>query len=164
MPTSIKTQTTIANIVVTLLGTSILAIVSNLEHYRNPRPSSSIGIYLVLTCVFDSTRVRTLYATQNGTPLGIMATVAVVVKFCLLILEVKEKRAWLINPKAFPAPESTANFFNRLAFFWVNPLLLHGYRNPIQEGDLLEGQDQIIGEKNLLAFAEKWEKCKKFSL
>jgi ATP-binding cassette, subfamily C (CFTR/MRP), member 1 len=160
MPTTLKTQATIAYVVVNLFATFCLAIASNFEHYRNPRPSSPISIYLVLSFVFDCARIRTLYATESIRTLGIMATVQAVLKFLLLVLEVKEKRSWLRNPKDFPAPESTANFFNRLTFFWVNPLLMRGYKNPLQEGDLFEVQDQIVGEKNLLAFAEKWEKCK----
>jgi hypothetical protein len=159
MPDTIKTNTTVVSAIINLFATFTLAIVSNFEHYRNPRPSSPIGIYLVLTWVFDVGKVRTLFAIRDGRPLGYMAAVSAIFKFALVVLELKEKRAWLKDPKAFPAPESTANFFNRLTFFWVNPLLLRGYAEPIQENDLFEVQDQIVGEKNLLAFAERWEKC-----
>jgi ATP-binding cassette subfamily C (CFTR/MRP) protein 1 len=160
MPDTIKTNTTIASTVVVLLATFTLAVTSNFEHYRSARPSSPIGIYLVTTWVFDVAKVRSLMAIEHGKPLGYMTAVSAAVKLGLVVLELKEKRAWLIDSKAFPAPESTANFFNRLTFFWVNPLLLRGYRKPLQESDLLEVQDQIIGEKNLLSFAERWEKCK----
>ena len=159
MPDTIKTQATVANVVVILLATFTLAVVSNFEHYRNARPSSPIGIYLTITFVFDITRVRTLYAVKDAKPLANMLLLATLIKFGLLILELKEKRAWLINERDFPAPEATANFYNRLTFFWVNPLLLKGFKNPIQEHDLYEVQEQIIGEKNILALAEKWEKC-----
>jgi hypothetical protein len=160
MPDTIKTNTTIASAVVVLIATFVLAVVSNYEHYRNPRPSSPIGIYLVVTWIFDVAKSRSLFAIKDGKPLGYMAAVSAALKFSLLVLEVKEKQAWLIEPKAFPAPESTANFFNRLTFFWINSLLLRGYGKPLQEGDLLEVQDQIIGEKNILSFADRWEKCK----
>lgn len=160
MPDTIKTSSTIPYVVINLLATFVLAVVSNFEHYRNPRPSSPIGIYLVLTWIFDIARVRTLCALEHGKPLGAMSAVAVVIKFGLVVLELKEKRAWLTNPKDFPAPESTANFFNRLTFYWVNPMLLKGYKKSIQEEDLFEVQDQIVGEKNMLAFSERWEKCK----
>ncbi|KAH7074750.1 P-loop containing nucleoside triphosphate hydrolase protein [Paraphoma chrysanthemicola] len=158
MPDTIKTNTTIVSVVINLFATFTLAVVSNFEHYRSPRPSSPLGIYLVLTWFFDVARVRTLFAIRDGMPLGYMAAVSAVFKFTLILLELKEKRAWLKEPKKFPAPESTANFFNRLTFFWVNPLLLRGYTKSIQEDDLFEVQDQIVGEKNLLAFAERWEK------
>jgi ATP-binding cassette subfamily C (CFTR/MRP) protein 1 len=39
-------------------------------------------------------------------------------------------------------------------------MLLKGYKKSIQEEDLFEVQDQIVGEKNMLAFSERWEKCK----
>lgn len=159
MPNTVKTNATIACVVISLLATFILAIVSNFEHYRNSRPSSPIGIYLVLSFVFDCARIRTLFQTRDARPLGAMLLVATLVKFALIILELKEKRNWLLNPNEFRAPESTANFFNRLTFFWVNPMLLKGYSNPIQEKDLFEVQNQIVGEKELLALSEKWDKC-----
>jgi ATP-binding cassette subfamily C (CFTR/MRP) protein 1 len=162
MPDTIKTNTTIVSAVVTLFATFALAVASNYEHYRNARPSSPIGIYLVVTWVFDVAKVRSLIAIEHGKPLAYMQAISAAVKLGLVVLELKEKRAWLVDPKAFPAPESTANFFNRLTFFWVNPLLLRGYKKPLHEGDLFEVQDQIIGEKNLLAFAERWEKCELF--
>jgi ATP-binding cassette subfamily C (CFTR/MRP) protein 1 len=159
MPDTIKTKTTIVSAVVILFATFALAVTSNYEHYRNPRPSSPIGIYLVVTWVFDVAKVRSLLAIKHGKPLAYMQAVTAAVKLGLIVLELKEKRAWFLDTKAFPAPESTANFFNRLTFFWVNPLLLRGYKKPLQENDLFEVQDQIVGEKNLLAFAERWEKC-----
>ncbi|KAL5119057.1 hypothetical protein ACEQ8H_002981 [Pleosporales sp. CAS-2024a] len=158
MPDTIKTDATIASAIIILFATFALAVTSNFEHYRNPRPSSPIGIYLVVTWAFDVAKVRSLLAIEHGRPLAYMQAVTAGVKLGLIVLELKEKRTWLLDPKAFPAPESTANFFNRLTFFWVNPLLLRGYRNPLHENDLFECQDQIVGEKNLLAFAEKWRK------
>jgi ATP-binding cassette subfamily C (CFTR/MRP) protein 1 len=159
MPDTIKTKTTIVSAIIILFATFALAVTSNYEHYRNPRPSSPIGIYLVVTWAFDIAKVRSLLAIEHGKPLAYMQAVTAAVKLGLIVLELKEKRAWLLNPKIFPAPQSTANFFNRLTFFWVNPLLLRGYKKPLQENDLFEVQDQIVGEKNLLAFAERWEKC-----
>ncbi|KAF2008813.1 hypothetical protein BU24DRAFT_359666 [Aaosphaeria arxii CBS 175.79] len=159
MPDTVKTNATIACMVVNLLATFTLAITSSFEHYRNSRPSTPISIYLVLSFVFDCARVRTLFETIDARPLGIMLLVATLLKFALIVLEVKEKRAWLVDPSQFPAPESTANFFNRLTFFWVNPLLLKGYKKPIEEVDLFECQKQIVGDSELLALAEKWENC-----
>ena len=157
MPNTIKTDATIANSFVVLFGTFVLAVTSNFEHYRNARPSTPISIYLTITFFFDIARVRTLYAVQDARPLATMMLVAAILKFAILVLELKEKRAWLVNEKDFPAPEATANFYNRMTFFWVNPLLIKGFKTPIQEKDLYEVQDQIIGETNILALAEKWE-------
>jgi ATP-binding cassette subfamily C (CFTR/MRP) protein 1 len=162
MPTTIKTEATVIAVVVNVLATLFLSVVSNLEHHRSPRPSSPIGTYLVVTWIFDAARVRTLDATESAEPLRNIAAIAAVVKLCLIVLELKEKRAWLKDPKSFPAPESTANFFNRMTYFWVNPMLLRGYSHPIQEHNLPEVQEQIVGEKNLLSFAERWEQRKQY--
>ncbi|KAF2106756.1 P-loop containing nucleoside triphosphate hydrolase protein [Lophiotrema nucula] len=158
MPDTVRTSATIASIVINLLATFVLAIVSNFEHYRSSRPSSPIGLYLVLTWIFDIARIRTLWATRDAKPVGAMLLVATLLKFGLVALELKEKRSMLLDPNEFRAPESTANFFNRLTFFWLNPLLLKGYSKPVQEHDLFEVQNQIVGEKELLMLAEKWEK------
>ncbi|KAH7122775.1 P-loop containing nucleoside triphosphate hydrolase protein [Dendryphion nanum] len=158
MPGTVKTSASITSVVINLLATFTLAVVSNFEHYRNTRPSSPIGIYLVLSFFFDIARIRTLFQTHDGRPLGSMLLVATLIKFGLIVLELKEKRSWLLNPNEWRAPEYTANFFNRLTFFWVNPMLLKGYSKPIQEHDLFEVQDHIVGEKEILMLAEKWDK------
>jgi hypothetical protein len=160
MPDTINTDATIACTIVNIITTFGLAITSNYEHYRNPRPSSPVSIYLVLTFVFDSAKTRTLFGIEDGQPVALMLLVGTFIKFCLIVLEVKEKREWLVDPSQFPAPESTANFFNRLTFFWVNPMLFYGYRNEIQEDDLFEVQKQIVGDREMLLLAESWEKRK----
>ncbi|KAF1998927.1 P-loop containing nucleoside triphosphate hydrolase protein [Amniculicola lignicola CBS 123094] len=158
MPDTVKTSATVGMIIINILATFILAIVSNFEHYRNSRPSSPIIIYLIVTWFFDIARIRTLWATQNARPLGSMLVLATLTKFSLLVLEAKEKRNSLLDQERYRAPEYTANFFNRLVFFWVNPLLLKGYSKPLQEYDLFEVQNQIIGEKEMLALVDKWDK------
>ncbi|KAF2181846.1 hypothetical protein K469DRAFT_740732 [Zopfia rhizophila CBS 207.26] len=158
MPDTVKTRVAIACVVIDLLATSTLAVVSHFEHCRNPRPSSPIGIYLTLTFFFNIARIRTLFATHGARPLGSMLLVATLVKFALLVLELKEKREMLFDEYKFRAPEATANFFNRLVFFWLNPLLLRGYQSPLQEHNLFEVQPQLVGEKELLGLADKWEK------
>ena len=159
MPDTVKTRAAIACVVVDLIATFMLALVSYFEHYRNSRPSSIIGIYLTVSVVFNAARVRTLFATDGARPLGIMLLVATVIKSSLLVLELKEKREMLIAKEEFNAPEATSGFFNRLVFWWLNPLLLRGYKTPLQEDSLFEVQPSLIGEQELLALYDKWEKC-----
>lgn len=158
MPDTVKTRAAIACVVVDLIATFMLALVSYFEHYRNTRPSSIIGIYLTVSIVFNAARVRTLFATDDARPLGIILLIATVIKSSLLVLELKEKREMLIAKEEFNAPEATSGFFNRLVFWWLNPLLLRGYKTPLQENSLFEVQPSLIGEQELLALYEKWEK------
>ena len=88
-----------------------------------------------------------------------MLLIATVIKSSLLVLELKEKREMLIAKEEFNAPEATSGFFNRLVFWWLNPLLLRGYKTPLQEDSLFEVQPSLIGEQELLALYEKWERC-----
>ncbi|OCL12604.1 P-loop containing nucleoside triphosphate hydrolase protein [Glonium stellatum] len=158
MPDTVKTSAAIACVVVDLIATFMLALVSHFEHYRNPRPSSVIGIYLLVSFIFDIARVRTLFATDDARPLGIMLLLATLVKSILLVLELKEKREMLISKDEFSAPEATSGFFNRLVFWWLNPLLLRGYKTPLQESSLFEIQPSLVGEQELLALYDEWEK------
>jgi hypothetical protein len=160
MPDTINTDATIACSAITIVTTLALAITSHYEHYRNPRPSSPVSIFLVLTFVFECAKTRTLFGIVDGQPVALMALVATFIKFFLVLLEAKEKREWLLDPDRFQAPESTANYFNRLTFFWVNPLLFFGYKHQIQEADLFEVQKQIVGDREMLLLAESWDRCK----
>jgi hypothetical protein len=86
-----------------------------------------------------------------------MLLLATMLKFGLVVLEVKGKRTWMIIEER--SPEATSGFFSRAVFWWLNPMLLRGYRSPVQESDLFEVQPSLSGEKELLGLFERWETC-----
>ncbi|KAF2814016.1 P-loop containing nucleoside triphosphate hydrolase protein [Mytilinidion resinicola] len=155
MPETVKTRAKVACTVFSIIATGMLGLVSHFEHYRSLRPSTIITTYLTVSAVFDAARTRTLWATNGARPLAIMLLIATLIKVFLLGLELKGKQAWLIVKES--SPEATSGFFSRLTFWWINPMLLRGYRTPLQESGLFELQPALVGEKELLGLFEKWE-------
>lgn len=160
MPGSVRTSASIACVVISIVATATLSACSIFEHYRNPRPSSIIEIYLLLSLVFDIARVRTLFATEDARSLAWIALASLPIKFVLLILELKEKTSLLLENCERPAPEYVANFFNRLVFWWINPLLLSGYSRPLQEAGLFNVDPYVGDERELQKLADIWESCR----
>lgn len=115
---------------------------------------------MLLSLVFDLARVRTLFATEDARSLAWITLAALPIKFVLLILELKEKTSLLLDKHGRPAPEYVANFFNRLVFWWINPLLLSGYSRPLQEGDLFDVDPYVGDERELQGLADMWESGK----
>ncbi|KAF2500059.1 hypothetical protein BU16DRAFT_578086 [Lophium mytilinum] len=155
MPETVKTRAKVACTVFSIIATGMLGLVSHFEHYRTLRPSTIITTYLTVSAVFDAARTRTLWATHGARPLAIMLLIATLIKVFLLGLELKGKQAWLVVKES--SPEATSGFFSRLTFWWVNPMLLRGYRTPLQESGLFELQPALVGEKELLGLFERWE-------
>lgn len=160
MPSSVRTSASIACVVTSIVATGTLSACSIFEHYRSPRPSSIIEIYVSLSLVFDVARVRTLFATKDARSLAWITLAALPTKFVLLILELKDKTSSLPDKDGKPAPEYVANFFNRLIFWWINPLLLSGYSRPLQEADLLNVDPYVGDERELQILADKWDSSK----
>lgn len=156
MRNGVTTEATAAAAAVSILTSLLLAVLSYLEHHRSPRPSTLITCYLVLTVFFDIIRTRTFFRVENARTVGAAFTVFSLLKFTVALLELKEKREWLLDPDDFSAPESTANFFNRFTFFWVNPLLLKGFSGNLQPADLLECERQMVGREELFALTQLW--------
>lgn len=160
MPSSVRTSASIACVVISIVATGTLSACSIFEHYRSPKPSSIIEIYVSLSLVFDVARVRTLFATEDARSLAWVTLAVLPIKFVLLILELKDKSSFLLEDIGRSAPEYVANFFNRLIFWWINPLLLSGYSRPLQEADLLNIDPYVGDERELQTLADRWDSCK----
>ncbi|KAM4056986.1 ABC multidrug transporter [Hirsutella rhossiliensis] len=112
-----------------------LSCLSYLEHRRSVRPSSVILVYLVFSCAFDALQCRTLWllGRQLVAPL-FSATLAC--KLLVPALELVEKRHMLLPPWAALAPETTSSVINRGVFWWLNGLLLRGFRATLSADEL----------------------------
>lgn len=87
-------------------------------------------------------------------------TVAVVLKAILLALESKEKRTILFGHYRASAPECTAGLLNQWFCWWLNPLLVKGYRQMHSLETLLEvDTDLYIQDKDDTRLSEFWLLC-----
>ncbi|KAL8839223.1 MAG: hypothetical protein Q9170_001829 [Blastenia crenularia] len=131
-----RTKVSIANAVITLIGTLSFGVLSFAEHQRTIRPSLLLEAYLLLTLVFDAARVRTLWLQgYNNAPAAVL-TAALAIKICLLVAEAWEKRSILRAEFAGQSPEATSGLFGKSFFLWLNRLFRTGYKQSLSLEDL----------------------------
>jgi ATP-binding cassette, subfamily C (CFTR/MRP), member 1 len=129
-------RTSVANAVVGFIGAGAFIFLSHLEHKKSTRPSTILTTYFLFTLLFDTARSRTLWAMPNNTAVAAASTTLHALKAVILILEAQAKRELLNASYNGCPPEVTAGIFNRSLLWWINPLLLVGYRKDLSVQDL----------------------------
>ncbi|KJZ80040.1 hypothetical protein HIM_00754 [Hirsutella minnesotensis 3608] len=141
-----------------LVGALALGALSCLEHRRSVRPSSVVLVYLVFSCAFDAVQCRTLWLLDEPT-LAPVFSVLLACKLFVLALELSEKRHILLPPWKTLPPEATSSIISKSVFWWLNGLLLRGFRTTLQTDTLYE-LDRGLKSKflldNLLQSRQKW--------
>ena len=141
--TKVSVPTATLNFVVAL---QIVAL-SYVEHSRSIKPSSMLNVYLLFTLFFDIAQARTLFMQGMTTICG-MFVAGMGGKLALLLVEAQDKRSFLKTPYTGLAPEATSGILNRSLLWWMNRLVIHGYRNIISYANLYE-LDQDLGAERL---------------
>lgn len=137
--------------VVVIIGLSALSF---LEHVRSPRSSDGINIYLFFSIIFDAAQVRTLWLRFASFNLAIVASICLGLKFVLLLVEAQGKRRYLVEKYRALAPETLCGVFARRLFWWLNGMLLKGYRSLMQP-DQLESIKEDFASSDLLKKVER---------
>ncbi|RMZ85783.1 hypothetical protein DV737_g342, partial [Chaetothyriales sp. CBS 132003] len=135
-----------------------LFVLSIFEHSRSVAPSTIIGLFLLATFPFDAVRLRTFYLLRVHEAHGIanLLSIALVLKFGVLVSEAIEKRAILLLPYQDLPPETTSGIYNRSVFWWLNPLLLVGYGRTLQVDDLFNLDSQLASAHLSRVFSRRW--------
>ncbi|KAL7786231.1 P-loop containing nucleoside triphosphate hydrolase protein [Trichoderma ceciliae] len=140
-----------------------LSILSYLEHRRSIRPSAVILVYLVFSIAFDVVQCRTLWLLKTSSSLAPVSTATLVCKLVVFLLELGEKRRILLYPWNDLAPEAISSIINRGFFWWLNDLLLCGFRTSLSTDTLYEIDETMKSEKlfdNLLDARRRWAKSR----
>lgn len=156
---AVKTRLSIANAVITLIGTLALGLLSFTEHQRTIRPSLLLEAYLLLSLVFDAARVRTLWLQSYNDTTAAVTTAALAVKFAALVVEIVQKGNILHIEWASQSPEATSGLFGKWLFLWLNRLFRTGYKKSLTLDDLTPLDKQLssdyLYDKLHQAWAEK---------
>jgi hypothetical protein len=67
----------------------------------------------------------------------------VAVKFMIAITEAIEKRNILLSRYQNASPEATSGIYSRAFFWWLNNIMLIGFRRVIREGDLFLVEEKL---------------------
>lgn len=154
----------IASAAISLVSALILLVLSHLEHTKSVRPSSLISLFLVATVVFDATRVRTQWldrtAASGSHAYASILTASLAVKCLVLILESVEKRSLLLALNKTLSKESTSGVLSRSSFWWLNTLLLSGFRSVLTTEGLPEIYEKLDSAGLVARLELVWDNCK----
>jgi ABC-type multidrug transport system fused ATPase/permease subunit len=129
-----------------------MAMLSLLEHSRSPRPSILLNCFLFLTILFDIAQTRSIWLsaqTYNDRIYASLFNLSTVWKAMLVLLESKHKRRWLGWDLRDHSPEETSGLYGLSTLFWLNPLLMSGYKKVLTMPDLF-ALDRAITTASLL--------------
>lgn len=95
-----------------------------------------VEFYLFLSLLFDGVRIRTLWLQRYHGTIAAVSSVALAIKFVLLVLEAISKKNILRAKWSTLSPEATSGLFAKSLFIWINPLLRLGSARSIEISDL----------------------------
>lgn len=143
LPTTPKTQASIAVVAVSIINTLACCLLSHLEHTRSIRPSSILLGYFLFSTLFDSTRMRTLWEIRDAGHVAALQSAVVGAKILILFLEAREKRAHLKLSYRQALPEATSSILGRTSFWWLNPLFRTAYSKILSSEDLFAVDEKL---------------------
>lgn len=146
--TVIPSQAMAVAVVLSLSGLSLL------EHVHSPRSSDGINVYLFFSIVFDAVQVRTLWLRLDSLKVAAAATACLILKVLLLIAETQGKKRYLFETYQKLAPETLSGVFARRCYWWLNGMLIRGYKILIRP-DQLEAIKEDFASSSLLDSLER---------
>jgi hypothetical protein len=158
-----KTRLTIACFVLTTVGYGIFLVVLYLEHIRSVRPSTLLSVYLGISILLDTARVRTLFFIPDSQTFARLFLASFIVKIIIFALEVSEKRRLLWPKWQDASPEATSGVINRALFIWLNDLFGRGFRALLTVDTLTPLDADLLNASKPSKLIERWERCKSVS-
>jgi ATP-binding cassette, subfamily C (CFTR/MRP), member 1 len=158
------TRLSIASAAVNVLVALGLALLSHLEHVKSIRPSFIITFYLLASLIFDVARVRTQWLLWASDTVAAVLTSSVAVKLVMLVLEAVEKRRILLATYHDLSPEITSGIFSRGLFWWLNPLLVNGFKRILSVNDLFPINEKLASDRLSEDLQARWNRCEAFRL
>lgn len=151
---ALATRATVAAVSIAAATSASVAVLSYWQHRRSPRPSTPVSLFLGLSLLLDAVRARTLWAVQPRVfcAVFIAGIVSDLAKFVLELLGRRDDGS--DGPGRLPA-ETVANVYNRSVFWWLNPLLLQGFREILQAEELSAIDQRLRGGED--SFLGQWE-------
>ncbi|KAJ3494039.1 hypothetical protein NLG97_g4340 [Lecanicillium saksenae] len=141
---------------VSLASVVFMSILSPAEHAKSLRPSAVLTLYLLVSCVCDAVRTRSLWLAGNTSVAGIFLAAALV-QVVLFTLESWGKREFALANMDY-SPEAYAGFIDRLFFWWANGILRTGYKSVLVLEDLYQIEASLDANNTSIDFQREWKK------
>lgn len=152
-----KTRLTVATNAVSLVAFLVFLAVSFLEHVKRVRTSTLLEVFLGLSILLDLPRVRTVFFFEGAHVVASLLVANLFVKLLLLVAEVYEKRAFLVQDASV---EETAGFWNRSMFVWLNRLFFKGFKTVLTVDTMTEIDGELLAAAKPEGIVRRWEDCK----
>ena len=110
------------------------------------RPSTIISLYLVFSVLFDAVQCRTLWLLPGAGRLAAVFSAALAVKVAWFLVEIQGKRRFLLAAWRRLGPESTSGIVSRGLFWWLNDLMMRGFRASLSMATLYETDQELRSE------------------
>ena len=109
-----------------------------------------LSIYLFLTLLLDTAHARTLWLSVTSRTMDTNArifTATVAFKVVVLLLESKQKTAWLHWDSEKHSPEEGSGFFDLGMFTWLKRLFMAGYSSVLTMDNLYKLDEGLSSDK-----------------
>lgn len=153
-----QTHTSIAEPVLGVVEGSAIMAFSYFQHQSSIRQSTLLNGYLFLSVLFSVALARSYwlqYAVSKSAMPPIFS-ISLAFKACLFVLEECPKSPF--DGSTQVAGETTAGIVNRTLFWWVNRVLLLGYRSTLKTDDLGPIDSSLHSEPLLDTLTVSWRK------
>ncbi|KAJ8125439.1 hypothetical protein O1611_g8200 [Lasiodiplodia mahajangana] len=144
--------------VVSFLAGSLMTGLSYAEHARSRRPSFVLNAYLLASLLLDVAIVRSFWLSGLSSTICSIFSASLALKAPLLVMEAVEKGRFLVHPNSDDRnPELTSGLYSRGLIWWMNPLLLDGFRRLLRPDDLYFLDGSISADILHKAFWKAWD-------
>ncbi|KAK2734190.1 hypothetical protein FQN57_001844 [Myotisia sp. PD_48] len=155
--THIRTQISVTSSAISFANAVLISILSFLEHQRSYQSSSLLLVYLLMSSIFDSVQLRTLWLMK--VPLiATLLSLSLASKTLLFLLESYTKAGYIKEPFRSYSSESRASIITWSFLWWLNRLLLTGFRKVLTYDDLSTVHENIDSRTLEKRMETAWEK------
>lgn len=119
-----------------VVATLLVLVTSQAEHVRSHRPSTLLCVYLTVSISSDAIICRTLWLLPDAYTLASVSSGMLVVEVTVFIMELQGKRNHLIGIWRNLGPEATAGIVSRGLFWWLNELMIRGFKATLSMSSL----------------------------
>uniref|UniRef100_A0ACC1R3W9 Uncharacterized protein n=1 Tax=Lecanicillium saksenae TaxID=468837 RepID=A0ACC1R3W9_9HYPO len=170
----LQSQCSIAAPAMTVVASLFTLVVLYGAHLYNKRLSSFVSLFFTLTLLLDISLARS-YFIRYDMGFGIFRSIAalqitaILLKLLLVILEEVPKTPVVgeVAGTAVAQSDFRVGFWNRVLFFWVNTMLLHGFGHELDVDGLPEVDEQLESRVLFDEFSKHWpclDKTSKYAL
>lgn len=142
-----------------LFNLALIATVSVFEHQRTIKPSDTLSYCLLALLTADVIQARTLWMKRGHQSVAGAMTAKVAFTLVSLVLESWKKDVWVSSLFRNAPREMAIGLFNRITFWWLNPILGQGFRRAIDYPDLgmmdLRLEMEALSERPKSKFAKR---------